>query len=167
MKKRNAAASLLLFIIGLFSCVYLFAQKSLSSFDRESFYAAISSASSSKIDEQLNLLKNNSIEEKNAFEGALLMRKAGLVSPPSKKLNLFKQGNKKLETAIKKDADNAEYRFLRLMIQENAPAVLHYKSNIKSDSEFVRQSYKNLSPVLQKAILDYCKISKTLKATDL
>jgi len=167
MNKRNFATSLFLFSIAIFGYVCLFAQKNPSSFDRGSFYAALSSGSSSKIDEQLSLLKSNSIEEKNAFEGALLMRKAGLVSAPPKKLNLFKQGNKKLEAAIKADMDNAEYRFLRLMIQENSPGILDYKGNIKSDGEFIRQSYKNLPPAIQKAILDYCKISKTLKAADL
>jgi hypothetical protein len=71
-----------------------------------------------------------------------------------------------LESAIKNEHENAEYRLLRLMIQENAPAALGYKNDIKADSEYIRKSYKNLPEDIQRVIFDYSKKSKILKAGD-
>src|SRR5207253_3424423 len=106
-------------------------------------------------------------EDKPAFEGALLMKKAELANGPGKKLNLFKDGHKKLEAAIKKDDDNAEYRFLRLMIQEHAPKMLGYKEDLQKDSAYIRQSYKKLPAEVQEAIINYSKTSKILRSDDL
>ncbi len=95
------------------------------------------------------------------------MRKAGLLRRPKEKLSVFKSGAEKLEMALAKDSSNGEYHFLRLIIQENAPGVVHYNKAVEKDSAFVYRSYKSLSPVVQKAILAYCKHSKTLRAKEL
>ena len=95
--------------------------------------------------------------------GAMLMKKAGLGGNPANKLKLFRQGHKMLETAIGKDPENAEYRFLRLMIQEHAPGMLNYKYNMEKDCEFIRKSYQFLPGEVQQAIADYNKNSKVLK----
>jgi hypothetical protein len=71
-----------------------------------------------------------------------------------------------LEAAIKKDSLNAELRFLRLMIQENAPGMLGYKSDIEKDSAYIRKSFKTLPEVVQQAFLNYSKKSKVLKPAD-
>ena len=105
---------------------------------------------------------------KPAFEGALINEKSRFgKQAEGKKLNLFKDGHKKLESAIKKDGDNAEYRFLRLMIQEHAPGILGYKDDLKKDSAYIRQSYKKLPAEVQEAISNYSKTSKILKSEDL
>jgi hypothetical protein len=140
------------------------------SFNRKAFYSVMASGNTQTVDEQINLLKNSaptSPKDKEAFEGALLMKKAGLVSGPGRKLNLFKDGHKKLEAAIKEDDNNAEYRFLRLMIQEHAPGILGYKDDLKKDSTYIRQSYKKLPAEVQEAIINYSKVSKILKSEDL
>ena len=137
------------------------------SFNRKDFYSVMASGSVQAVDEQINLLKNSPLMDKAAFEGALLMKKAGLIAGGSKKLNLFKDGHRKLEGAIKKDDDNAEYRFLRLMIQEHAPGILGYKDDLKKDSAYIRQSYKKLPAEIQEAIINYSKNSKILKSEDL
>jgi len=59
------------------------------------------------------------------------MKKAGLVAGVGNKLKVFKTGLQELEASIKQDNTNAEYRFMRLMIQENAPGILGYKKEIK------------------------------------
>ncbi|HMH32644.1 MAG TPA: hypothetical protein VK543_06415, partial [Puia sp.] len=64
------------------------------------------------------------------------------------------------------ERENAEYRLLRLMVQENAPTVLGYKNDIKADSEYIRKSFKNLPEDIQQVIVDYSKKSKILKAGD-
>jgi hypothetical protein len=91
------------------------------------------------------------------------MRRAGIGGNPASKLKLFKQGHKLLEEAIAKDPKNAEFRFLRLIIQENSPGVLGYKNEEQKDSEFIRKSYNSLPEELQKTIADYNKKSKVLK----
>ena len=71
-----------------------------------------------------------------------------------------------MEEAIKNDEENAEYRFLRLVIQENAPKIVKYRGNIENDTEIIRASFKKLAPVVQQAITDYSKKSTFLKPTD-
>lgn len=135
-------------------------------FDRAKFYQAMEGKQVQAVDNQITAVENSSIAEKQAFEGALQMKKAGLISGAGKKLNMFKEGHKKLEASIEKDSDNTEYRFLRIMIQENAPGILGYKDDLKKDSEYLRQNFKNLPDAAKKAVVSYSKNSKVLKSTD-
>lgn len=132
-------------------------------FDKETFYAAMASASMEQINDELTVVRAASIHEKDAYEGALLMRKSGLLKKAADKLKAFKAGRIKFETALQDDGDNAEYRFLRLTIQEHAPRVVKYYKELEKDSQFIQKAYKNLSPVVQRAILDYSKTSKVLR----
>lgn len=50
-----------------------------------------------EVDQQLSALKSYSGTEKEASEGALLMKKSGLMNKAKEKLNLFKSGRSKLE----------------------------------------------------------------------
>lgn len=101
-----------------------------------------------------------------AYTGALVMRKSSFQKSAKKKLTLFKQGRRLLEDAIIKENSNAEFRFLRLIIQENCPAFLKYHDKIKEDAEVVKHYYKNFSPELKHAVAGYSKVSKTLKPQD-
>ena len=130
-----------------------------------SYYAAISSSSIKKVNDQLELLKNSSATENEAYVGALLMKKAGLVLPPAEKLKLFKLGRSELELMIQKEEGNVEYRFLRVIIQENAPKFLKYYNELDEDCRMIKNSFKKLSPSLQEIILDYSKKSTRLKLT--
>jgi len=132
--------------------------------NRVDFYKAMQENDKALVNAQLTELK--SVTPKNtqdAFTGALTMKKAGLGGSPITKLHLFKEGHKLLESAILQEPNNAEFRFLRLMIQENAPGILGYKNDEKKDSEFIRKSYKSLPNDLQHVIADYNKKSKVLK----
>lgn len=135
-------------------------------FNRDQFYAAMAGSNLTVVSNMESHLTNLSIEAKEGFDGALQMKKAGLVKPPSQKISLFKAGHKKLEQAIKKDTNNGELRFLRLMIQENAPKSVKYRGEIESDSQYLIQHFNNLSPEVQKALLAYTKSSKVLKPED-
>jgi hypothetical protein len=132
-------------------------------FDKSAFYSAMAANDVNSINTQLNIVKTSSINEKEAYEGALLMKKAGLVTKAQEKLSLFKKGRLKLEAAIKKDKDNVEFSFLRLIIQEHAPKIVDYRNNIDTDIVFIRSNFKTLPPVVQQAITDYSKKSKVLK----
>ena len=136
-------------------------------FDKSAFYAAMSSANLDEVNSQLDALNALSFPDKAGYEGALLMRKAGLVKRPAEKLKHFKAGRIKFETAILNDKDNAEFRFLRFAIQEHAPKIVKYNKDLEADKQFILKEYKNLPQVVQQAILDYTKNSKILKAKDL
>lgn len=132
-------------------------------FDKSAFYSAMASDNMEAVNSQLSVIKTSSINDKEAYEGALLMKKAGLVAKAKEKLSLFKAGRLKLESAIKKDKENAEFSFLRLIIQEYAPKIVDYNNNMQTDVAAIRSNYKTLPPVVQQAISDYSKKSKVLK----
>ncbi len=132
-------------------------------FKKTLFYKAMENGSETDINNQLAIIKVSSFDGKEAFEGALLMKKAGTAGGAKKKLNLFREGHKKLEGILNKDSLNVEYRFLRLMVQEHAPGILGYKKELEKDSRFIQENFRKLSPVVQQAVTDYCKQSKVLK----
>ena len=143
------------------------ARSFLQTFDKAGFYAAIASGKREEIDKELSIVTAAGIREREAYEGALLMRKAGLLPRAKEKLATFKSGYSKMENSIAKDSGNAEYHFLRLIIQEHAPKVVHYDKDRENDSRIVIRAFPTLSPVLQKAVRDYCPHSKLLHETEL
>jgi hypothetical protein len=145
-------------VIFLLSILFANAQQ----FNKGKYYQAISSENVELVDQQLDLLNKLKFADKKGFEGALLMKKAGLILNPAEKLSLFKTGHKKLEAAIKDSGENVELRFLRLIIQENAPGILNYNDDLESDSIYISQKYKKLPDNIQKVIIDYSRKSEIL-----
>ena len=134
-----------------------------SDLNRTAFYKAMESNDQTLVDAQISELNLASSNLKNAFLGAMIMKRAGIGGNPFYKLWLFKKGHGLLEDAIKENPNNTEFRFLRLMIQENAPGFLGYNDSEEKDSESIRNAYKSLPENIQKAISDYNKTSKVLK----
>jgi len=153
------------FAVALDSCTYG-QDKRDTAFDRSGFYNAMASSIIGTLNDELQALKKIEFAGKDAFEGALTMKKAGFPGSPERKLSLFKSGHKKLEAAIHSDSTNVEFRFLRLMIQENTPGILGYKKELKKDSDYIRRHYKTLSPAVQQRIIEYSKKSTVLKLGD-
>jgi hypothetical protein len=139
----------------------------LQNFDKAGFYSAMASGQLAEINTELSVVEASSVREKEAYKGALMMRKAGLLSRAKEKLATFRSGAVKLETCLTKDSGNVEYHFLRLMIQEHAPRVVHYDKERERDSQDIIRSFPALSPVLKKAILNYSTHSKLLHERDL
>lgn len=154
-------------LLFIFFCIAIQGKNILQKFDRSVFYAAIKSDKVEDINHELEILKSAPGSEKEAFEGTLLMKKAGLVKIPAEKLKLFKAGRIKLETALAKDSTVTEYRFLRLIIQEHAPKIVKYRKELMVDKLYIQKTFKTLSPVVQQAIRDYSKGSKVLQPADL
>jgi len=156
-------------IVGLFFIFFGLTVQGINlkqNFDRSAFYAVMASGKIGEVNEELLQLNSATLNEKEAYEGALMMRKGGLEKVPAEKLKFFKKGRIKLETALLKDSDNGEYHFLRLTIQENAPKIVKYRSELETDKQQIKKSFKNLSSVVQQAILDYSKSSKILHPKD-
>ena len=159
--KVKTLFALVLFLLGTVAF-----GKMTAKFDKARFYEVIKTGNNESIDEQLALLASSDIIEKTAYEGFLLMRKAGITARPAEKLKLFKAGRIKLETAMVNDNTNAEYHFLRLIIEEKAPKIVKYNKDLEADRQIVINEYKNLPTVVQHAIADYAKTSKILKPHD-
>ena len=149
-------------ILFILICAGAQAGNLLQKFDRTAFYAALKGTKTDALDSELSKLKSSAGNEKDAFEGTLLMRKAGLVKIPAEKLKLFKEGRIKLETAIAKDSTVTEYRFLRLIIQEHAPKIVKYSKELQSDKLYIQKHFRLLPSATQNAIVDYCQTSKVL-----
>lgn len=131
------------------------------------FYEALASREISVLDQQLETLAQHHPKNKQtAYEGALRMKRAGLLKGPPNKLKEFKAGRELLEEQIKQFPDNAEFRFLRLMIQENAPRILGYHDNIEADLKILQEQFHNLPALLKTVIADYSKTSRIIKPSD-
>jgi hypothetical protein len=136
-------------------------------FDKSGYYHVMAAGDLAAIDSEMVVLTRAMPKEAAAYEGALQMKKAGLLHRPKEKLTVFRAGAVKLETALARDSSNGEYHFLRLIIQEHVPAIVHYHNDTEKDSQFIYRVFKTLSPVVQKAILDYSPHSKLLRAKEL
>jgi hypothetical protein len=139
----------------------------IQKFEKSSFYSVMASGDINAIDKQLDILDNSSNNEKEGYEGALLMKKAGMVKKPKDKLSLFKKGRIKLETALLANNENIEFHFLRLAVEEHAPKIVKYRADIEKDRILVIKNFKNLSTTVQNAIVDYSKSSMVLHKEDL
>ena len=157
----------------IFAFFYLFfytvgqGKQVLQDFDRPEFYSVLASGNLDKIHAELTLLGTSSIHEKEAYEGVLLMKKAGLVTKPAEKLKFFKTGRIKLETSLATDSANGEYHFLRLIIQEHAPRIVKYSADLEKDRQIIRHTFNHLSPAARQAITDYSRKSKIIHLQDL
>lgn len=158
----------LLFLVALLPVCSTFAGGLFSNIDRSSFYAIYSTPSLDGINSLIAKLENGSpSSESNALLGALLMRKSGLINNRKEQLNSFKKGRILLEKEIEESPNNAEYRFLRITIQEQAPKILGYNKNLDQDLKVLLKGYRDLSPEAKKAIVGYAKTSRVLKNADL
>jgi hypothetical protein len=134
--------------------------------DRNAYYKAFQQDDLKQIDAQLKKLADLDVKEANPYIGALMMKKAGLVAGPKEKITLFKKGHGLLEAAIAQASQNVEYRFLRLAIQENAPSIIGYKSDLTKDKEMILLSFKSLPSAVKDAIVGYSKKSSILQKSD-
>ena len=165
--KMNTKWLIMLLVILLVSIGFVAKSAAQDRFEKAAFYQVMSAGDMSAIDNELTIVQNSSSKNKEGYEGALLMKKAGLAVIAAKKLKYFKAGRIKLETALLNDPDNIEYHFLRLAVEEHAPKIVKYHKDIAADKINIQKNYKKSQPVIQQAILDYCKKSKVLHVEEL
>lgn len=109
-----------------------------------------------------DLEQQKSTSINNAYKGALISKKANFEKSAAKKIKTFKIGVELLETEIKKNPKQIEFRFLRLCIQENCPKILKYNKNITEDAKLIASNFKTQSKQLKTIISNYAKSSKAL-----
>jgi hypothetical protein len=128
------------------------------------FYAVIAGNSVEQIDNLLDEIEisGDAWKDANIYKGALYARKAGLVKTPAERLELFKKGRLLIEQEISRDPNNAEFRFIRLIIQEHAPKAVRYQNNITEDAELVISKFDLLSNELKTEVIKYSRTSQFL-----
>lgn len=70
----------------------------------------------------------------------------------SGKIKHMKAGAKLLDAAVAADPDNVEIRMIRLSVQENVPAIVGYKDNIKEDKAILEFNWEKTG-----SLKDYIK----------
>ena len=131
-------------------------------FDRKEYYRVLKTGGLSEIAAEETIVAELGGNDGKAYNGGLLMRKAGLLRRPKDRLEAFKKGRFQLETAIRADPDRVEYHFLRLIIQEHAPNVVKYRDQLNEDRDLVRRQFSGLPSDLQEVIRDYSQGSAVL-----
>lgn len=145
------------------SLIAIFAFNSNAQLDRKAIYTALASDSKEVVQKQLDGLQSlKESSEVKAFKGALQMKAAQFQKTAKDKMALFNSGKKILESEIKSNDGNVEYRFLRLLIQENAPKQLKYNGNLDEDVMAIVAGYSKLKESTKTAIASYAKKSASL-----
>jgi hypothetical protein len=87
---------------------------------------------------------------------------------PVRKYNCFVKGKGLFRSALKKDPENLEIRFLRFANQVEIPTFLNYKQNIDEDRDFLLK-HLGTTPddALKKWVVDYLKKCQCLSEAEL
>lgn len=94
------------------------------------------------------IINNNSYEKTTltkAYKGLCETMMAEYAFLPTSKLRYFNKGKKKIQEAIQQHPDNPELRYIRLMVQLNAPAMLGYYQEIQKDLDFFVSNKQNFT----------------------
>lgn len=130
---------------------------------RKKVYTVLEGNALESVDQLISQLESNKTDQlSQAYLGALMMKKADLIKGAGPKLKQFKKGAEILEKIIEENPNNAEYRLLRLIIQENAPKILKYNKEIQNDKSLIITQFGKLDKSLQEEITIYSKSSEVL-----
>ncbi|MGR3809216.1 hypothetical protein [Jiulongibacter sp. NS-SX5] len=93
------------------------------------------------------------------YKATATMQMAEFAFMPNSKWSYFKKGKAILENHIKTHPKDLEARYMRVMIQLNAPAMLNYNEDYKSDYALIKKEIgsSSLPKSYQKTILDTIK----------
>lgn len=136
--------------------------------EKSAFYKALSSTDEEVIvNYKKKIGANLTNYDAKAYYASLAMKEARFAISPFSKLERFNKGKELLEAVIALNRTNTEYRFLRLMVQENAPSILGYDDAIQQDSRLITSNFNQLSTTLQTIVLNYSKTSSVLSFSKL
>ena len=100
---------------------------------RKAYYLAVDNEESLKAFETMLINFNNPDNTILGYIGMSFMLKAKYAWLPNDKWEYFNKGKKFLESAISKDPNNIELKFMRFCIQNNTPSFLRYNKNLETD----------------------------------
>lgn len=126
--------------------------------------------SASKVEHVIESLKKDTSLKAKAYLGYCETIMAQYYFFPTSKWKTFDSGRKKIEMAIQKNNTDVELRYIRLMVQLNAPSFLGYDDNIKSDMTYFNKELVNSNILLKwkkvfvKNLLKSSNIDDSIKA---
>jgi len=85
----------------------------------------------------IEYLESNYCTEIEPYLACAVMQKAEHTIWPTSQLSHFNDGKKRLEAFIKRNPENFDGRYVRLLVQRGAPGFLGYKDNISEDKKFI------------------------------
>lgn len=129
------------------------------SIDKKHFYEVFKGESIVSIESLLSVYEKikNPEAEVLLYKGALYVKKSGFLKNANEKIEFFKKGREIIEKKIIEQPDNVEFRFVRLIVQEEVPTILRYYTNKEEDAKIVIEGTSRLEKVVQDAIFDYSK----------
>jgi hypothetical protein len=128
--------------------------------------AASSEANAADFVLKLNGVTTNGDMTMVAYKGASIAIKAKFEKKISNKISGLKEGAKLIELAITTNPNDIEIRMIRLSIQENLPAVVKYKKNIKEDVAFIVKQYKTQANPLKEYLKTFILQSKSFSTEE-
>ena len=112
---------------------------------KEAMYRAVES---SRVTDSLYtklISKKSALPMMLAYQGTLEALKAKHSWNPYNKLKYVAQAQKSLKSAIGKETDNLEIRFMRFSIQHYTPAFLGYSKELDEDRKEIIRQFRNKS----------------------
>ncbi len=144
--------------------LFLFLTNMILATETKDFYTVFKSNSETKVEELLAQFESveNPTSDILAYIGALYIKRSNYISNMKQKIETFKIGRDIIESIIESNTDNIEYRFIRLIIQEQVPKILKYDKNKEEDSIIITENILSVDDILMSEITDYSKVSETL-----
>lgn len=105
---------------------------------RDDFHQAVKSESKLQTLIVSKSYPNNYVTK--AYKGLAKCTSADFATWPTTKWKYFTEGKALIETAILGDQTNPEIRYVRLMVQLNAPGIVNYSDNIYTDLEIFEEN---------------------------
>ncbi len=153
----------------LISCFLFLALAGGGNIDRDQFYTVFKSDSKDNISELIEHYENTDLSGSllNVYKGALLIKKSSYLNSVSERIEYFSHGKELIEKEIADFPENIEYRFIRLILQEQTPPILRYKSEIPEDKNTIMNSLNSIDEALKKRIINYSSNSNILDYNEL
>lgn len=135
---------------------------------KDEFYKTLASNNQEETEAliaKIKTLKNSSINQ--AYIATLTMKQSDFEKIVKNKISLFKEGATTLNNLILENPNTLEMRFLRFIIQDKAPKILKYNSNLENDKKQIIIGYKNQNKNIQQHIISYTKESQKITENEL
>ncbi len=151
-----------------FLSIYMLLSLATGQITEPEFYKSFSDGSLQEINQLLDKLEQrNELPKYRAYKGALMMKKSHFIKKPKDKIAVFNEGKKLLEKEIQTFPNNTEFRFLRFIVQENAPKIVKYNKKLATDKAFIINHYPTLPNKLKQHIFNYAGQSELLNKAEL
>jgi len=102
-------------------------------------------SNAAKIYQKINTIKELSAKEwayKGALEAILTKTQRNLID----KISLLRKSHQSLNTAVNKNPNDIEIRFLRMAVQYEIPWYLGLSNNLKEDQRFIESNINQFNP---------------------